>query len=277
MSMRRKMFNIVVLFLMVGASGSYGVTNDLDVSFVLRNSSISLHEPVIVDLFVRNGTSSVVEFNLGFNRKENLEFFLAPPGAARVKLLSPSREGLGRAGKVSLPSGDVYKQMIVLNERFPFSEVGQYDIVARVATMVTDSSGGQIAIPSAQALHLEIVARNPGRLRKICKELSYVATSAQNFIDASDAAVALRYIQDPVAIPYLAKVLDQGRMTWRYAVEGLAAMETPDAVDVLITKLRNANGEVLDVVKGALRDLKEVTGDERIKHRIDSALRSEIR
>jgi HEAT repeat protein len=98
--------------------------------------------------------------------------------------------------------------------------------------------------------------RDAKRLADVCERLAKTAT-ATDYEPALDAAFALRYIQDPVAIPYLDRVITKA--DWRLrglAVTGLGRIGTPEAVDVLKSHLNTSDQTLRSEIEVALWEIK---------------------
>jgi HEAT repeat protein len=102
------------------------------------------------------------------------------------------------------------------------------------------------------------------------------ATSAA----AIEAAETLSYVRDPVAVPYLARLLDNGKNVEWLAVYGLERVADISAVDALISQLNSRATETNSratetrmLALAALRRIEETTSDPTIRQRIEGARR----
>src|SRR5579863_6789344 len=66
---------------------------DVPYSFALRSRSITLNEPVVVELTIENTVKQNVHFQLGFNEKANFRFTIIDPNGTQVQPHAPAEAG----------------------------------------------------------------------------------------------------------------------------------------------------------------------------------------
>src|ERR1043166_801588 len=121
------------------------------VSFTLVEPRITLHEPVLVELRVRNDLEEPITFDLGYNRTANLQFGIQRPDGQTATPVRHMEPGLGRLRRISLSPGKAYQQRVLLNEWFDFSSPGNYQIEAKLKIPVQLASGARLG-PDAELL-----------------------------------------------------------------------------------------------------------------------------
>lgn len=94
------------------------------------------------------------------------------------------------------------------------------------------------------------------RLDRRCRELSEEALGPLAK-PAAEAARALAAVQNPVAVPYLAKVLRSGNFGREIAVRALASIANDEAVDALIGGLENPSEDVRLMTRDQLGRLEK--------------------
>src|SRR5208337_1877153 len=176
------------------------------VKIFLQTPRVSLHEPVLVTLQIRNNGQSPAEVDLGRDRKENFLVAITLPTGEKIQPPQLRRSGFTRIGEVEVGVGDEYSQSIVLNEWYDFRDTGLYEIevkLAKPAMVNGEVAGGE------RSLHqqLEIEPRNPQRLTMTCKDLVAGIEGSTSYESMVVDAVALSYVNDPVAVPYLQEIL----------------------------------------------------------------------
>jgi hypothetical protein len=238
-----------------------GPPDRVAVSFSLEEASVTLHEPVLLDFSVRNSSTEAIKFDLGFDAKEGFRFSVGVRGGAMVKLPPYSRGGLGVGGKRTIGPGEAYIQPLLFNEVYAFAKSGEYVIAAALVARIQTESGRYLERPGEVLLNLHVGDRDPQRLAQVCEHLTQVATKGGDYRSARAASFALRYVLDPVAVPYLAKVVKDGDSGVRgFAVTGLARIGTREAVEVLESALGATNDPTLrSQINAALWEIKTGT------------------
>jgi len=231
-------------------------TGLVPVSFALLESSVSLHEPVYVNLAVRNGLPEAISLDLGFDRKEGFRFSVTQPDASTVNLQPYSRGGLGLSGLIVIEPGQGFDQQILLNELYQIPKPGDYWIVVKLATPIRTHSGRKLEPTPWGRMMLRVSDRDEKRLADVCERLAKKAIDV-DYQAARAAALALRYVHDPVAVPYLDIVLTRGDSgTKGFAIAGLASIGTTDAVNRLTSHLKTEDAQLRSQIQAALAQIR---------------------
>jgi HEAT repeat protein len=107
-----------------------------------------------------------------------------------------------------------------------------------------------------ERMRLKVLGRDEKRLADACERLAKRATEADYQV-ARAAALALRYVQDPVAVPYLDRVLAKGdRGVKGFAVAGLASIGTTDAINKLTSHLNSDDAQLRSQIQAALSQIR---------------------
>lgn len=245
------------------------------VSVILRAPAATLHEPIIADLFVDNGLDEEVTVDLGHNRKSNLAFTIAKGDGPAIPLPKLSEDGFGAMGIITLLPTEQYHQALLLDEWYRFESVGAYRIEVHLSEPVRTQSGRLVMAQGSQALPLQIRSRDADRLAEVCRRLARAATEPSNVVVATEAAQALSYVRDPVAVPYLQSVLTNGRLVRPYAVVGLGWVANHEAIGILIAALNGEDAELDSLVRRTLTRIHEDERDPAVKKQIAVALGAE--
>jgi hypothetical protein len=243
-------------------------------SFTLSVSDITLNEPVFVDFLVHNRLSEIISFDLGHNCKSNFEFTITEPKGSIIHAPKLSEEGLGRLGKISLKPNEKYTQRLVVNEWYQFIEPGDYKIEIKLANYIITQSGAIVEPEPPSPLSIHIYPRNPKQLSQICQNLSRMAIESSNVEEVTEASLSLSHVRDPIAVPYLERGLRKGRLSWQYAIPGLARIANAEAIEVLISIMKNQDPESGSALaRFVLSEIKEKIPDSMLKEKIERALR----
>jgi hypothetical protein len=222
----------------------------------LPEASIGSGEPIFLDLTVFNRGAEPVVVDLGLNKKANLELTIwEPAGGVTTRRLSS--EGIGASGEVSVPSGEERAQRLLLNEWYEFRQIGTYRIQMTLLDDPFVTSGAADADRPSTEFSVVIGPRDPAQLERVCQELADRAIGGATLEESMDAANALSYIRDPLAVESLVRVLQEGSLVEHYAVDGLGRIGSPEAIAALEAaqghpdeEVRAAVRRVLDVLQG---------------------------
>ncbi|HEV2386361.1 MAG TPA: hypothetical protein VGS20_03800 [Candidatus Acidoferrales bacterium] len=247
----------------------------VEVRFRLDRPVITLHEPVVLEFSVRNDLAQPVTLDLGPGFVGRFRLGLVGPDGQTVQVgTSPPGDaggGLYTLGRVTVQPGQEYRQRIVLNQWLEFRSVGMYSLAAELPRGI-DLAGGVSLPPQKVRLRLEVRLRDAAALRRLCDELAARVESAQGVADASEPALELSYVDDPVAVPYLARVLAAPGLVEGVAIDGLERVGNQAAVEALIPALESKRDGVGILAREALGRLTRRTSDPALRKRIQEAL-----
>jgi HEAT repeat protein len=105
-------------------------------------------------------------------------------------------------------------------------------------------------------MHLNVASRNPNRLDEVCRGLADTASQASDYQSASEAAHALSYVRDPIAVPHLARVLRESKQVKEGAIPGLVRIGNAEAVKVLTENLNAQDADLKALIIGGLKEIK---------------------
>lgn len=240
-------------------------------------ATVSLHEPVVISFVVNNVLSEVLTIDLGLHRKGSFHIVVTSPDGERLSLspLAEVREGIAGPTSVSLDSGQSYKQLLVVNEWYEFSRPGRYWIEVELGSSPRTQAGSIISAGRKFRTTVEIVARDPERLRRVCENLMHQVLASKSYQEAAQTADVLSYVEDPVAVRYLRSVLESDRMVASYCIAGLRRIGNSEAAQVLISVMAKQDGETAVMAKNALFELEAESTDPSIREQIKRAMKRE--
>lgn len=105
---------------------------------------------------------------------------------------------------------------------------------------------------------------------KLEKDAIAAAPSPPGELDSDDT---LAYIEDPVAVPYLARLLDEKAWASTTYALGLGRIGDGPAVEALISHLSSVSDAEKPIVRAVLSGVEGRTSDPQIRERIKAALR----
>lgn len=276
---------MIRLFAMVSLLWSLGAViaqsrgqraEDITVSYSLDSYQFTLHEPLILNFVVKNGSDKSVQVNLGKNDTQNFLITITRPDGTKLRLPPLFAEGLGTTGLHSVAPGQEYKRHLVLNEWFEFGVEGHYEIAVRLTQPVKTAGGIPLTEVAPFDARLEILRRDATRLEEICSSLVEQLEAAPSYEAALEAALPLSFVQDPIAVPYLEKALNAGHLIENIAINGLRRIANPDAVEVLVSAIGRTHPQALPetaiMAEAALGMIADETHDAALKETIQRAL-----
>jgi len=249
------------------------------VSYSLSPDHVTLHEPIILKFSVINSSSESINVDLGFYLEENFLFTLKLPNGTFVRLpqrLPPDAGGSSLVGMFSLEPGKAYSQTLFLNQWYDFAEPGKYEIAVRLTTPIVNQQGEAVGGTNESRVALEIAQRDPERLKQVCADLAAQIIAAGGTSYGQEPMIALGYVRDPIAIPYLEAALKPGPRLNARAVYALAKIGGDESADILIRAMRTqSRKEDKELVRTALDKMREQSSDPLLKEKIEKALWNE--
>jgi len=232
-------------------------TAGVTISFTTPESKVSLHEPVYIQFSIRNGLDEDVRFDMGLDGKHNFEFSVKKPDGSLIRIPPkpyPAYVSGNPAERAPLAPGKTFTKKLLLNEWYEFPAPGRYVLEAELGGQVETVSGRPIAHP-AQQIPIQVTPRDRKHLMSVCEELRKGAMNA-NAWEASKAAFALSYVDDPIAVPYLGRVLKESFAGKLEAISGLARIGTPEAAQLLTSYYTKAEPTLKPVIDNALQEIR---------------------
>lgn len=253
---------VVVLFYGALAFGPAAVSAGPLTAFRPVKEHFTLHEPIYLEFSVENTQDREIKIDLGKNREGRFVFDVVSPDGTQHNNLRLQDWGAGSAGVTSVAPGETYRQQVLLNEWFTFTETGDYNVLGRV------DSG------SPSSLLIRIEPRDERTLHLVCRDLVQRILAAEGYRQ-DEVTRGLSYVEDPVAIPYIASILQANVLSQYPLVRTLERIGTRDAVEVLISALKSKDEDVRKLARNTLSRMAEQTTHEAARDRIRSALRAD--
>ena len=260
------MLMIFSLTTILAKSGSNATSDVVAVDMSIERSVLSLHEPVVLTLTIANGRPEPIQVDLGKDRKENFKIAITPPKGEKVYLPQLRKSGFGRTGNVTIPGGQSYLQNIVLNEWYNFAGAGVYGIDVELAKPAT--AAGNIVGGQSFRTTLEIGPRDEEALARRCEALASGVEASSSYERSAENALALSYVNDPVAVPYLARSLTANKLVEPIAIEGLERIATTGAVRALGPALNMSINHSSVLARSALARIQTRTADPEVREEV---------
>lgn len=239
------------------------------IKYSLPTHRLVLHEPVVLEFSVKNETNTAIVLNLGQDRKAGYEFSVDPPGGEKLKLRRYRHSGIARVGRLSIEPGQAFSQRLILNEWYDFPTPGRYGLEGRLVEPIEGTAFEKKDTGFKGVI--QVGPEDVKRLKVICDSLARQVVASQTYEDAAQAALALSYVKDPVAVPYLERILSANELIQPIAVQGLERIGNDNAIRALGSAL-NLPGDAATLARAALERMEMETTDAARKETIKEIL-----
>lgn len=195
---------------------------DFEVRAINAVSKFALHEPVLVELSLRNASSGPAQSPLGGDGMENYTAAVTRPGGERREGLRWRHEGPAELSRALLPAGAMFTYTLLLNEWDDFDVPGRY--------FVSMTFPGAV---SPAYFEVDIGPRDELGAQKVCLKL------VKDSLDPRKELLSIRalaYVSDPSAIPCLMGLVDRQPTDYfraAAAMDGLARIGDSASVAAL--------------------------------------------
>ena len=157
-----------------------------------------------------------------------------------------------------------------MNQWFPFASQGTYSLTSKLTSDIETADGSFQA--ESQSAQLRITSRDPSRLNKICTELAKQAQIANTVDAAQYPALALSYVNDPIAVPSLARVLSAHTLAYEKSVQGLERIGNDEAVEILLSALNENWGDTAELATWSLARMQDRIANPGLKETVKKAV-----
>jgi hypothetical protein len=261
------------LAIAISAARTSHAPKQVGVHFRLQENVVTLHEPVVVFFEIHNGLSLPITVTVGALVRQFFDFTLTTPNGQVFH-----KEPFGGQvdivtigdGKVTVAPGADYQEPLVMNQWFAFASQGTYSLTSRLTSDIETADGSFQA--ESQAAQLRVNPRDPTRLNKICAELSKQAQIATTVESAQFPVRALSYVDDPIAVPYLARVLSGHTLAYEKGVQGLERIGNDEAVEVLLSALNESWGDIPELATTSLGRMQDRIANPGLKQTVEKAV-----
>ncbi len=247
--------------------------DEVKVTFSFVDSEIVVHQPVLLNFVVQNGLEQTIKLDLGCNRKEEFLFKIIFLNGKKVQLPQMRCDGLSRVGVIFIKSEESYSQNILLNEWIDFSSPGNYVVEGRLTKPIETIDGKDLTVDLSFSLALEIKPENAEQLKKVSETLLKNILESNSYEKSAEAALALSYIKDPIAVPYLQAALTSNKLVETVIINTLRDLGGQTSVEALIGAIsEKPNSEMASYAKSALKWIEVQSSDSKLKQKIDQFL-----
>lgn len=239
-----------------GTQRSAPMNGTVEVSFSIPRPEVTLGEPAYVLFSARNEGAQDATIDLGKNFTAGFRFAIRKPGGVEIEAPVVGAHGMAAVGSVVVRPGKTYSRLVLINEWYHFDRPGSYMVKVQLVDSPVGEPGKILNVWRSPSLQLKILPRNPERLQAVCRKLTGTALTQADLSAASQAALALSYVQDSVALPYLGQLLGARSTLSPIAIRGLVRMGTPEAVRVLDSHVATSHGLLRVQIQEAIQEMR---------------------
>lgn len=221
------------------------MTGSIELDCRPTSARVSLNEPVVVDCTIANRTGVARRIDLGADRVGAFVISIEAPIGGATGDLRCEPGGFVQSGNIEIPPHSASVERLLLQRWYRFAVEGRYTV--RLALIE-----GSTRV-SAPAFEVNVLPRDPARLREVAESLATVAMSHGDAERSGKAAEALSCIADPVAVPYLVQLAAHGHASTVQAIEGLTRIDDDSARAQLQVLAADRNQEIAALARRALR------------------------
>ena len=278
---------LYILIVALTTTAARGQAPAFHLAFNLETPRVSLLEPVYVTVTVDNQSEEIIQGN--FDRGTYAYVITGPDrtvtravgfrAPAIPQYFNPDGDN-GPLPQLLARPHQTATVKLLLNESYAFRAPGTYRIEIQPITQFRTAyfagrselvvSNGKPVQPSVRgnSIVVQIDPRDESRLRSTCAKLAEDSLKS-DWAARRQAALTLSYIEDPIAVPFLKRVLKEGEGTSipDYAVDGLVRIATLESVNALVDAART-NTSLQSRIRAGLQIVELTTKDERVKAQI---------
>ena len=260
MSRNKQTTDIVgaMVAVLVCAAAAHGQQpQGIQASYALAGGGYTVHEPVYVSFTVENRLAHRVRF--GEVASDGVGFFrmrLTRPDGRVESAPNPCSGYATQLSKVE-PSGSL-SLAILLNTSFDLDTPGRY--ILEIGTIPDTQHEDGLPDPTRGVVVIDVGPRDPERLTRICADLEDKILRPVPGADSGGGA--LEYIRDPIAVPFLARVLDaMENRDGPLVIRALERIGDASAVQVIIPRIFSKDEDTASTARSALGRIAEGGAD----------------
>lgn len=244
----KRLLSIVASHLLLFCLGGLWAQS-VDVTTALQKNAITQHEPVLLDITIRNNSQTSVRFDPGY-KYERIGFEVTDPeGRLLTRGVPVPQEGMTFSKAIDIAPAASGVISLLLDEWFTFDKIGDYKIDITVSSQARPNAE-QIGEMKSR-LTLKVLPRDQPALESRCADLVRLIENSQTAAATIVAAKALAGVSDPAAVPFLAQALRRREFAG-LMIAALARVGTTAAVDALVVASRSNDPETNTLAKSAL-------------------------
>jgi hypothetical protein len=156
---------------------------------------------------------------------------------------------------------------------FDFDVPGRYTLEIEYTRPFVSDGRLPFPLPPGHRMVIDVAPRDAAGLQRICSGLENKSMELPTSAESYESAATLSHIKDPVAVPFLARLLAAREKMAPGLVGGLQAIANEAAVDALISFANDELEERRLLARGALSRIESKTKDAMIRLKIERALK----
>lgn len=231
------------------------VSDEVTIEVDLNAATITAGEPVWLRFRMLNRTGEAIGVGVHDDEPRDLDVRVSDSEGRRVD--PPADYRIPMCGLWYLETvepGEAFERGVLLSRRLRLDEPGEYVVRVRYPRRLPQPTDERPGRPVEFTLKLQVTPKDKDRLKAVAGDLA--AAACRNSTEpqtARLAARALATIDDPIAVPFLKRLLDCGELLVRLeGVSGLKQEGSPRARRILIAAAEGRDPDLTALARGAL-------------------------
>ncbi len=156
--------------------------------------------------------------------------------------------------------------------------MGKYKIEGQLVNPIKSEDGKILTTNSNFSVILDVLPENLEHLKKVSSQFVQQILQSGSYEERAEAALALGYVNDSIAVPYLQEALNSNKMIKPIVIKGLERIGDKNAVQALITIVNEkSEPETASLAKFSLSVIEnKKSSSSEIKQTIKQFLRSKL-
>lgn len=205
----------------------------VEVLFKLEPSRVVLNQPIIINFSISNNSGERAIVDLGSNYTEYISFMITFPNGKEEMFSLPIKNGLALWGVANIEPGTMFNQRVILNEWVKLDQPGRYSVAGLIKAKGRTANGEKLEISHGPAITFMLEAKDRLQLQNVVNLLFERFQNSKTWQEAADAGIALAYVEDAAAAPYLRRAIQSRKMVDSVIINALAEIGGSTAIETL--------------------------------------------
>jgi hypothetical protein len=246
----------------------------ITVSCTLGTPQPTVNAPVLLNVMIHNGLAEPIVVRTAVNSHGYGAFHarITRPAGEMDDAPQPRPDEAVSGSAVTVGPSETTSTVVLVNKWFDFDREGKYILEVELAEPPMTVAGTRMPKPQAGRLSIEVAPRDPVVLHRICAELEEKITSAP-LSSSYELAEVLAHVKDPVAVPFLARLMEKDDKMAGVLAGGLERIGDASAIDTLLRYASDVSEDRRESVRTSLARIAANSSDAVLVRKITDSLR----